>query len=136
MAPREQDVLQAVAAALTGVALPQIVSLEVLWWLIVATAACSFADMGVTAAKGRGRLALRFAASVAVTMAASNAIAKGVVIYRPEWHGHADTLRTVAALVVGVGLHRALAAFPDAAADVWGVAMSFVRKKLGVGNVD
>ena len=138
MADRDASVAQHVVAALTGAVLPRamgadVPAIEALGWVLTAMAACLLADGWVTPAQGRWRLARRYLASVAATLAASHSAAALVAIYYPEWRGELWPLRIGVALVVGLMLHRVIARVPDAAADLWSLALQALRKRLGLG---
>jgi len=118
MGTRSTDAAQLMGAGMLSAAAPELMSQMSVLWVLAAMGICTIADSMVPAGAGRGRVAVRYLASVAVTLAASYAASAAVEIYFPEWRGHVWAVRFGAAVLVGIVLHPVIAAAPRVLAQV------------------
>lgn len=126
--PARTDVaLQGASGALVGAVAPLIGGPETILWVMAAMGMCSLGDVMAPPADGRWRLAVRYLASVAVTLSASYTASAWVAIEWPEWHEHMMAVRIGSALVAGLLLHPIVALAPRMLADVWAALLTRVR---------
>jgi hypothetical protein len=79
-------------------------------------------------------LAVRYLASVALTLAASWAAATVVTLYNPEWRGEMWAVRMLAALAAGLFLHPVIAASPRLLGDLSAFVIDWVRGRTGAAQ--
>ena len=124
------DVVQGTSAALAGALAPQLLGAEAVLWVLAALGMCSLGDVLAPATEDRWRLACRYVASVAVTLAASYAAGQGVARMYPDWAGELWAVRIAAALAAALVLHPVIAMAPVVLRGVWRVAL----RRLGGGG--
>jgi len=123
MAMKTADAVHGASAALAGALAPQLLGAEAVLWIIGAMGMCSLGDVLAPAAQDRWRLATRYLASVAVTLAASYSVAQAVAAQWPAWAGQLWAVRIGAALVAGLVLHPVVALAPRMVGGFWRVVL-------------
>jgi hypothetical protein len=123
MATKAADVMHGASAALAGALAPQLLGAEAVLWVLAALGMCSLGDVLAPATSDRWRLASRYVASVAVTLAASYAAAQAVGRLWPEWAGELWAVRIGAALAAGLVLHPVIAMAPAMLRHAWRVVL-------------
>jgi hypothetical protein len=132
------EAVQAASAALAGAVAPQLIGPEALLWVLAAMGMCSLADVMAPAVPSRYRLAVRYLASVAVTLSASYVVAAVVAHEVPGWRDELWAVRICAALCAGLLLHPVVAMAPKLLGDLWGLVIDGLRawlvNKVGGGK--
>lgn len=130
MAAKTADVVQGASAALAGALAPQLLGAEAALWIIAAMGMCSLGDVLAPATNDRWRLATRYCASVAVTLAASYAAAQAVAKLYPAWASELWAVRIGAALASALVLHPLIAMAPQVLGQLWRA----VLRRIGGAN--
>jgi hypothetical protein len=126
--PAIDAAIQGASAGILGQTLaPLLGGPEAILWAMAAMGICSLADVMAPPASTRWRLATRYAASVAVTLAASYTAAAWVVLTWPQWGPHQMAVRIGAALAAGLLLHPVIALAPRLLEQGWGAVLDRVR---------
>jgi hypothetical protein len=115
--------MQGASAALAGALAPQLLGAEAALWIIAAMGMCSLGDVLAPATSDRWRLATRYCASVAVTLAASYVAAQAVAKLYPAWASELWAVRIGAALAAGLVLHPVIAMAPAVLRHGWRVVL-------------
>jgi hypothetical protein len=131
MATKTADVMHGASAALAGALAPQLLGAEAVLWVLAALGMCSLGDVLAPATSDRWRLASRYVASVAVTLAASYSVGQAVARTWPQWADELWAVRIGAALVAALVLHPVIAMAPAALRQAWRLALRVVLDRFG-----
>lgn len=135
MGMRSAEAAQAVGASAIAATVPELVGADMTaqmlaLWVLAAMGICTIADIAVPPGASRGKVAIRYAASVVVTLAASYTASAAVHIYWPEWREHIWAVRFGTCIVAGMFLHRFIAAAPTILSDF----LDYARSRRGGGG--